>query len=139
MNGIGINFIDCFVVPPRNDTFFLNFFLKNKLAPPQYFIDFQRFINYFLLNLKQNPYTKSNSNFQFLIQKMTHTILIDCSDAKGLVHKITGVLYHNELNVQSNQEFVEPETNRFFMRTDIVGEMDVDKITNGLQGILPWE
>jgi formyltetrahydrofolate deformylase len=68
---------------------------------------------------------------------MTHTILIDCSDAKGLVHKITGVLYHNELNVQSNHEFVEPETNRFFMRTDIVGEMDVDKIANGLQGILP--
>jgi formyltetrahydrofolate deformylase len=68
---------------------------------------------------------------------MTHTILIDCSDAKGLVHKITGVLYHNELNVQSNHEFVEPETNRFFMRTDIVGDMDVDKIANGLQGILP--
>jgi formyltetrahydrofolate deformylase len=68
---------------------------------------------------------------------MTHTILIDCSDAKGLVHKITGVLYHNELNVQSNHEFVEPETNRFFMRTDIVGEMDVDKIANGLHGILP--
>jgi formyltetrahydrofolate deformylase len=68
---------------------------------------------------------------------MTHTILIDCSDAKGLVHKITGVLYHNELNVQSNHEFVEPENNRFFMRTDIVGEMDVDKIANGLQGILP--
>jgi formyltetrahydrofolate deformylase len=68
---------------------------------------------------------------------MTHTILIDCPDAKGLVHKITGVLYHNELNVQSNHEFVEPETNRFFMRTDIVGEMDVDKIANGLQGILP--
>jgi formyltetrahydrofolate deformylase len=68
---------------------------------------------------------------------MTHTILIDCSDAKGLVHKITGVLYHNELNVLSNHEFVEPETNRFFMRTDIVGEMDVDKISNGLQGILP--
>jgi formyltetrahydrofolate deformylase len=68
---------------------------------------------------------------------MTHTILIDCPDAKGLVHRITGVLYHNELNVQSNHEFVEPETNRFFMRTDIVGEMDVDKIANGLQGILP--
>jgi formyltetrahydrofolate deformylase len=68
---------------------------------------------------------------------MTHTILIDCSDAKGLVHKITGVLYHNELNVQSNHEFVEPESNRFFMRTEIVGEMDVERIHNGLQGILP--
>jgi formyltetrahydrofolate deformylase len=68
---------------------------------------------------------------------MTHTILIDCSDAKGLVHKITGVLYHNNLNVISNHEFVEDVTNRFFMRTEIAGEMDAERIQNGLQGILP--
>jgi formyltetrahydrofolate deformylase len=68
---------------------------------------------------------------------MTHTILIDCSDAKGLVHKITGVLYHNNLNVISNHEFVEDVTNRFFMRTEIAGEMDAERIHNGLQGILP--
>ena len=37
------------------------------------------------------------------------------SDAKGLVHKVTGVLYHNDLNVVSNHEFVEPETGRFFV------------------------
>jgi formyltetrahydrofolate deformylase len=68
---------------------------------------------------------------------MTHTILIDCSDAKGLVHKITGVLYHNNLNVIANHEFVEDVTNRFFMRTEIAGEMDAERIQNGLQGILP--
>lgn len=69
--------------------------------------------------------------------KMTHTILIDCSDAKGLVHKVTGVLYHNDLNVVSNHEFVQPETGRFFMRTEIDGDMDADRIRNGLSGILP--
>jgi formyltetrahydrofolate deformylase len=69
--------------------------------------------------------------------KMTHTILIDCSDAKGLVHKVTGVLYHNDLNVVSNHEFVQPETGRFFMRTEIDGVMDADRIYNGLSGILP--
>jgi formyltetrahydrofolate deformylase len=68
---------------------------------------------------------------------MTHTILIDCGDAKGLVHKITGVLYHNDLNVVSNHEFVQPETNQFFMRTEIDGEMDSDRIKAGLVGILP--
>ena len=68
---------------------------------------------------------------------MTHTILIDCSDAKGLVHKVTGVLYHNDLNVVSNHEFVQPETGRFFMRTEIDGVMDADRIHNGLSGILP--
>lgn len=68
---------------------------------------------------------------------MTHTILIDCSDAKGLVHKVTGVLYHNDLNVIANFEFVEDETHRFFMRTEIAGEMNADRIHSGLKGILP--
>jgi formyltetrahydrofolate deformylase len=74
-------------------------------------------------------------DFQFL--KMTTTILIDCSDEKGLVHKITGVLFHNHLNVVSNHEFVQEETNRFFMRTEIEGDLDSDRIRNGLAGILP--
>jgi formyltetrahydrofolate deformylase len=68
---------------------------------------------------------------------MTHTILIDCPDAKGLVHKVTGVLYHNDLNVIANSEFVQPETQRFFMRTEIEGDMDVERIRGGLLGILP--
>ncbi len=68
---------------------------------------------------------------------MTHTILIDCVDAKGLVHKVSGVLYHNDLNVVSNHEFVEEETQRFFMRTEIAGDLDPDRIYNGLVGILP--
>ena len=70
---------------------------------------------------------------------MIHTILIDCSDAKGLVHKITGVLYHNDLNVVSNHEFVQPETGRFFMRTEIDGNMDAARIHKGLSGILPTD
>jgi formyltetrahydrofolate deformylase len=68
---------------------------------------------------------------------MTYTILIDCTDAKGLVHKITGVLYHNNLNVISNHEFVDEATDRFFMRTEIDGEVDTERIQNGLRGILP--
>jgi formyltetrahydrofolate deformylase len=68
---------------------------------------------------------------------MAHTILIDCSDDKGLVHKITGVLYHNDLNVVSNHEFVVEDTNRFYMRTEIEGAMDLERIKGGLMGILP--
>ena len=68
---------------------------------------------------------------------MTHIILIDCADAKGLVHKITGVLYHNNLNVISNHEFVEAETGRFFMRTAIDGNLDSERIIGGLTGVLP--
>lgn len=64
-------------------------------------------------------------------------IWIDCTDEKGLVHKITGVFYHNQLNVISNHEYVEEESNRFFTRSEVEGDIDVQKITNGLQGILP--
>ncbi|MBP6236348.1 MAG: hypothetical protein KA270_13690 [Saprospiraceae bacterium] len=35
-------------------------------------------------------------------------VKIACPDEKGLVHKITGVFYHNQHNVISNQEFVDP-------------------------------
>ncbi len=68
---------------------------------------------------------------------MKYTLLIDCSDAKGIVHKATGVLYHNELNVVRNHEFVEPETGRFFMRTEIEGNVDPERIIGGLKGVLP--
>jgi formyltetrahydrofolate deformylase len=64
-------------------------------------------------------------------------VKIDCTDEKGLVHKITGVFYHNGLNVITNQEYVEPESNRFFMRSEIEGELDESRIYQGLTGILP--
>jgi formyltetrahydrofolate deformylase len=67
---------------------------------------------------------------------MQKVILVDCSDEKGLVHKITGVFYHNHLNVLSNQEFVQDD-GHFFMRTVVEGQVADTRILNGLQGILP--
>jgi formyltetrahydrofolate deformylase len=64
-------------------------------------------------------------------------VLIDCSDEQGLVHKITGVFYHNHLSVVSNHEFVETENSRFFMRSEVEGDVDESRILNGLKGILP--
>jgi formyltetrahydrofolate deformylase len=64
-------------------------------------------------------------------------ILIHCSDEQGLVHKITGVFYHNHLSVVSNHEFVETETGRFYMRSEVEGDVDTQRILNGLKGILP--
>jgi formyltetrahydrofolate deformylase len=64
-------------------------------------------------------------------------VRIACSDQKGLVHKITGVFYFNDLNVVSNQEFVDPESSTFYMRSEIIGAIDRQKILNGLKGILP--
>ena len=66
-------------------------------------------------------------------------IKIACPDEKGLVHKITGVFYHDHYNVMSNMEFVEPETDIFFMRSVIKGEVDIQRTFNGLTDILPAE
>jgi formyltetrahydrofolate deformylase len=65
-------------------------------------------------------------------------IWIDCTDEPGLIHKITGVFYHNHLNVITNHEYVEESTNRFFTRSEVEGTIeDTQRIQNGLLGILP--
>ena len=66
-----------------------------------------------------------------------YILRIDCPDETGLVHKITGVLYHNQLNIIRNDEFVDKENGQFFMRTVFSGKTNPDKIMYGLKGILP--
>jgi len=66
-----------------------------------------------------------------------YILRIDCPDEKGLVHKITGVLYHNDLNIIRTDEFVDRESAYFFMRIEFAGNTDENKIISGLIGILP--
>jgi len=66
-----------------------------------------------------------------------YTLLIDCPDQKGLVHNITGVLFRQGVNVTGNQEFVEYEYNRFFMRTTFEGIVDEEEILKKLRKVLP--
>ncbi len=51
-------------------------------------------------------------------------VLIDCQDKKGLVYKISKIFYEFDLNIDSNQEFVEKEDSHFFMRTVVAGDFD---------------
>lgn len=67
----------------------------------------------------------------------TYTLLVDCNDEKGLIHKITGVLYNQGLNIINNNEFVEEETNHFFMRSAFTGKIDGNTIRSQLSAILP--
>ena len=55
----------------------------------------------------------------------TYVLRVECADAKGLIHKITGVLYQYGLNIIQNGEFVDTEKKRFFMRTQFSGSADV--------------
>jgi len=64
-------------------------------------------------------------------------VLIDCEDAKGLVYKISKVFYERDLNIDSNREFVDKEQHKFFMRTVVSGEFDVEELENALKEITP--
>ncbi len=46
-------------------------------------------------------------------------VLVDCPDAVGLIHRITGVLGQRRLNIESNQEFVDTATGHFFFRAEV--------------------
>lgn len=65
------------------------------------------------------------------------TILVNCTDEKGLIYKITRVLYENGLNIVKNKEFVDEDTTRFFMRTEAEGEADQKVLLEALTAVLP--
>jgi formyltetrahydrofolate deformylase len=66
-----------------------------------------------------------------------YILLVDCTDEKGIIHRITGVLYNEGLNIISNNEFVEEEDNHFFMRSEFPGEVNKESILTNLRKILP--
>ncbi len=63
---------------------------------------------------------------------MKYTLLIDCDDRKGLVYKISKILYKNDFNIETQQEFVDKENNKFFFRALIAGEIDKEKLKKEL-------
>jgi len=64
-------------------------------------------------------------------------VLIDCQDAKGLVYLISKVFYDRGLNIDNNREFVDKETNRFFMRTVVSGEFSYNELEEALSSVVP--
>lgn len=66
-----------------------------------------------------------------------NVLLVECEDARGLVHAITGALLKHGLNITLNQEFVDRENNRFFMRTEVEGPEAGGRLLEELKAILP--
>ena len=64
-------------------------------------------------------------------------VLIDCPDEKGLVYKISKVFFDNLLNIESNREFVDPDNKRFFMRSVVAGNFDIQELQEKISAILP--
>lgn len=66
-----------------------------------------------------------------------NVIRIKCTDEKGLIARIAGVLFRNQHNILVMKEFVETATNTFFMRVEVSGEMSEGALTGELQATLP--
>ena len=66
-----------------------------------------------------------------------YRVLIDANDEKGLVHKVSSVFYNYDLNILSNSEFVDKESNKFFMRSVVDGNVDKNELTNAVTKVLP--
>lgn len=65
-----------------------------------------------------------------------HTLLIKCQDTKGLVFKISSILLLHQLNIEQNNEFVDKINNTFFMRTEISGNLECDKLIAEIRAAL---
>ena len=64
-------------------------------------------------------------------------VLIDCNDAKGLVYKISKIFYDRDLNIENNREFVDKEQGKFFMRTVVTGNFDIEELRRALEDVVP--
>ncbi|MEN8303981.1 MAG: formyltetrahydrofolate deformylase [Campylobacterota bacterium] len=66
-----------------------------------------------------------------------YRVLIDANDEKGLVHKISTVFVNSNMNILSNSEFVDKDSNKFFMRSVVDGDVDKKELGDALEGVLP--
>lgn len=68
-----------------------------------------------------------------------YILLINTSDSKGLVYNVSKVLFANNLNIEQNAEYVDTQTNKFFMRTVISGDVNAKILLKELTEVLPKE
>ena len=65
------------------------------------------------------------------------TLLTHCSDAPGLISKITNICYKHQLNIIHNNEFVDNTSGHFFMRTELEGYFNDHTLLADLDQALP--
>ena len=66
-----------------------------------------------------------------------YILLIDTEDSKGLVYNISKVLFANNLNIEQNAEYVDPDTKKFFMRSIVSGKVSKNMLLKELTEVLP--
>lgn len=68
---------------------------------------------------------------------MKYILRITCSDEKGLIYKVSKVLFDHDFNVERNDEFVDQDKNLFFMRTEFSGKFEINNLIADLKNVLP--
>jgi len=68
-----------------------------------------------------------------------YRVLIDANDAKGIVHKVSTVFVEYDLNILSNNEFVDKDSNKFFMRSVVDGDINPSELYDSICDVLPTE
>jgi len=66
-----------------------------------------------------------------------YRVLIDANDEKGIVYKVSTVFFNYNLNILSNNEFVDKDNNKFFMRSVVDGDVDLNELQNSINEVLP--
>jgi formyltetrahydrofolate deformylase len=66
-----------------------------------------------------------------------YRVLIEANDEKGLVHKVSSIFFNYDLNILSNSEFVDKESNKFFMRSVVEGAVNKKELTDAINKVLP--
>lgn len=67
-------------------------------------------------------------------RKILRTI---CPDEKGLIAQITSICFSHHLNIVQNNEYVDHRSGRFFMRTELEGVFDDERLLGDLDRVLP--
>ncbi len=65
------------------------------------------------------------------------TLLTHCTDAPGLISKITNICYKHQLNIIHNNEYVDNTSGHFFMRTELEGYFNDQTFLADLDQALP--
>lgn len=68
---------------------------------------------------------------------MNYILKIDCNDEKGLILRVSEIVFKHGLNYVSTSEFVDHENSRFYMRAVVVGQVNIDEFKNTLSAYLP--
>ena len=68
---------------------------------------------------------------------MDYVLKIDCKDEQGLIYRIADVVFKYQLNIIKNDEFVDPDKSRFFMRAHLRGDVDSGAFQGTLRAMLP--